>query len=150
MICCEVRMPAMQGTLSLRGLQVLRALVLPVLWALVLPVVCGTGAGRRIGKVIQDPPTPSTARFMSALTRGKYWNGTPDTLLAAREAERVDTVDGSLRAFTESKEVVVAVVVVVVVDVVDVVVGEVAVAVVAAVVVDVVDVVVGEGTKAHP
>ena len=34
-------MPAMQGTLSLRGLQVLRALVLPVLWALVLPIVCG-------------------------------------------------------------------------------------------------------------
>ncbi|XP_059924124.1 neurocan core protein [Gadus macrocephalus] len=33
-------MPAMQGTLSLRGLQVLRALVLPVLWALVLPIVC--------------------------------------------------------------------------------------------------------------
>ena len=34
-------MQAMQGTLSLRGLQVLWALVLPVLWALLLPIVCG-------------------------------------------------------------------------------------------------------------
>ncbi|CAL8268702.1 unnamed protein product [Arctogadus glacialis] len=91
----QVRMPAMQGTLSLRGLQVLRALVLPVLWALVLPVVCAL------------------------------------CLFGFLSFRRVDMVDGSLRAFTESKEVVVMVAVVVVVVVV-------------------VAVVVGEGTKAHP